>query len=258
MSAATKFLVVVIAFLAVVPTEAAVAADATLYELSEEMMVDNYGFRRATSSFQGTAQLGTPLCPQILATLLAQGPNPVLVTGCTVTGVGSDKVDVATDPAGWPLRQSFGSGHLWGTFAVVLNADNVVDAPEYVVMTGTFRSDMFVAAPADFKGKKLAAGPSTQRIVMSGGVFTPENILGFTPEQLAARLQAPVQALGLAPASFSGVFRLPFTVSRGHKEKARSGSDAYYLSDTDKLVKVRRDETALGYPTVRIEVNFGP
>jgi len=85
MSAATKFLAVAIAALALIPTEVAVAADATLYELSEEMMIDNDGYRRATSSFQGTAALGTPLCPQILATLLASGDH-VVVTDNTYGG----------------------------------------------------------------------------------------------------------------------------------------------------------------------------
>jgi hypothetical protein len=71
-------------------------------------------------------------------------------------------------------------------------------------------------------------------------------------------MQAPVQALGLAPAGFSGVFRLPFSLTNGQKEKPRKDvREAYYLSDTDKLIKVRKDEIALGYPTVRIEVNFG-
>jgi len=192
MSAATKFLAVAIAALALIPAEVAVAADATLYELSEEMMIDNDGYRRATSSFQGTAALGTPLCPQILATLLASGATPIHVTSCTVSGVGSDKIDVATDGSGRPVRSTFGSGRLWGTFAIVVNADNMVDAPEYVVMTGTFGGDMFLTAPSEFKGKKQSAGgPVTQRIVMANGVFTPDNILGWTPEQLAAAMQAP-------------------------------------------------------------------
>jgi hypothetical protein len=260
MSAATKFLVVLIAVLAVVPTQAAIAADATLYELSEEMTVDNEGYRRATSSFQGTAELGTPLCPQILATLLATGTKPLHVTSCTVTGVGSDKVDIATDQAGWPLRQTFGSGKLWGTFAVVVNADNVVDAPEYIVMTGTFTGNMFLTTPSDLKGKKqLAGGPGTQRIVMSGGVFTPTNVVGYAPDVLAAQFGVPVEALGLGPAAFSGVFRLPFAVElRGAKARPRRDrGDHYYLGDNERLIKVRKDEMALGYPTVRIEVNFG-
>lgn len=260
MSAAMKSLVVLIAFLGLLPTQVAVAADATLYELSEEMTIDDQGYRLATSSFQGTAALGTPLCPQILAKLLASGENPIRVTSCTVSGVGSDKVDVATDAAGRPLRPTFGTGRLWGTMAVVVNADNVVDAPEYVVMTGTFSSDMFLTAPAEFKGKKqMAGGPSTQRIIMANGVFTPDNIGGWSPEQLAAGMKASVEALGIAPAAFSGVFRLPFLVTKGQKERPRrDGRDVYYyLSDTDRLIKVRKDETALGYPTVRIEVNFG-
>ena len=260
MSAVTRFLVVLAALLAVVPAKVAVAADATLYELSEEMTVDNYGYRRATSSFQGTAELGSPLCPQILATLLATGNKPLHITSCTVTGVGSDKVDIATDSVGWPLRQSFGSGQLWGTFAVVVNADNVVDAPEYIVMTGTFAGNMFLTTPSDLKGKKqMAGGPGTQRIVMSGGVFTPTNIVGYAPDVLAGQFGVPVEALGLGPATFSGVFRLPFAVeTKGAKTRPRRDRvDHYYLSDNDKLIKVRKDEMALGYPTVRIEVNFG-
>ena len=259
MSAATKFLAVAIASLALIPTQVAVAADATLYELSEEMMVDNDGYRRATSSFQGTAALGTPLCPQILATLLASGAHPIQVTSCTVSGVGTDKIDIATSSDGRPLRATFGSGRLWGTFAVVVNADNIVDAPEYVVMTGTFGGDMFLTAPAEFKGKKqTAGGPATQRIVMANGVFTPENILGWKPQYLAEAMQAPVDALGVGSAKFSGVFRLPFSLAKGQKEKPRrDGRDAYYLNDSDQLIKVARDEKALGYPTVRIEVNFG-
>jgi hypothetical protein len=261
MSAATKSLLVLIAFVALIPAQVAVAADATLYELSEEMTIDAEGYRLATSSFQGTAALGTPLCPQILATLLAYGDKPVHIKSCTVTGVGSDKVDIATDTTGRPLRATYGSGRLWGTFAVVVNADNLIDAPEYVVMTGTFGGDMFLTAPAELTGKKqTAGGPATQRINLMNGVFEPKNILGWSPEQLATAMKAPVEALGLAPAAFSGVFRLPFAVTKGQKERPRLrllGDVYYYLSDTDRLIRVRRDEMALGFPTVRIEVHFG-
>jgi hypothetical protein len=263
MSAATKFLVVLIAVMAIAPTTAAIAADATLYELSEEMMVVN-GHRKATASFQGTAELGTPLCPQTLVSMLN-----LPVQSCTVTGVGSDDVDIN------PASPNYGTGVLQGTFAVVVNADNVVDAPEYVVMTGRFGGAMSLAAAAEFTGKKQTAGPATQRITLSSGAFIPENIAGMSPESLAAyvltngasvdasrydpaAIAGVVQALGIGPASFSGVFRLPFAVSNGHKEKARKDTrDAYYLGDNDKLIKVRKDEMALGYPTVRIEVTFG-
>lgn len=266
MSAATKYLVVLIAFVAFIPTTVAVAvaADATLYELSEEMtLVD--GHRKATASFQGTAEIGTPLCPQTLVTMLT-----LAVKSCTVTGIGWDDVDI--DPA----SPDFGTGSVKGTFAVVLNGDNLVDAPEYVVMTGSFTGTMYLTAPAQFTGKKQSAGPSTQRILLGGGVFTPKNIGGLSPQELAVWVitnrkstdpnghdpevvAATVQALGLAPANFSAVFRLPFSLTNGQKEKPRKDSrDTYYLSDTGTLIKVRRDETALGYPTVRIEVNFGP
>jgi hypothetical protein len=262
MSAATKSLAVAIAFLALIPTQVAVAADATLYELSEEMTLGG-GHRTATASFQGTAALGTPLCPQSVVTMLG-----LAVTSCTVTGVGSDDIDIN------PASPYFGTGVVAGTFAVVLNGDNLVDAPEYVVMTGAFNGKMYLTAPAEFTGKKQSAGPSTQRIILGGGVFEPGNILGMTPKQLAAYvltngasmdpdrvdpavIDATVQALGVGPAKFSGVFRLPFSVKNGEKAKPRKERDAYYLGDTDNLIKVTKDERALGYPTVRIEVNFG-
>ena len=263
MSAATKFLVGLIAVMAIVPTKAAIAADATLYELSEEMMVAD-GHRKATASFQGTADLGTPLCPHALVSMLK-----LPVSSCTVTGVGWDDVDIN------PASPSFGTGVLQGTFAVVVNADNLVDAPEYVVMTGRFGGNMSLAAAAEFTGKKQTAGAATQRITLSDGLFIPENVAGLSPENLAAYvltngasadssrhdpavLAATAQALGIAPASFTGVFRLPFSVSNGRRDKARKdGRDGYYLGDSDKLIKIRKDEMALGYPTVRIEVNFG-
>jgi hypothetical protein len=253
MSAATKSLVVaVMALLGLIPTQVAVAADATLYELSEEMSVSPDGYRRATASFQGTAELGTPLCPQILATLL--GGN---VTSCTVTGIGSDEIDIATDPTtGWPLRSTFGTGKLKGTFAVVVNADNLVDAPEYVVMTGSFEGEMGLTVPAQFTGKRQTSGPSTQLIKLRNGVFKPANVLGLSPAQLGYYLGAPPEMLGIAQATFSGTFRLPFTLVNGQKQKAVKHRSAFYLDDTDRAVPVRSDETALGYPTVRIEVNF--
>jgi hypothetical protein len=263
MSAATKFLLVLVAFVALIPAHVAVAADATLYELSEEMTLEG-GHRKATASFQGTAKLGTPLCPHSVVKMLN-----VLVKSCTITGVGSDDVDIN------PASPYFGSGKVGGTFAVVLNADNFVDAPEYVVMTGRFEGAMYLTAPAEFTGKKQSAGPSTQRIFLHAGRFIPENIAGFSPEQLAvyvmtngestdpqlfdpAVVGATVQALGIAPASFTGVFRLPFTMVKGRKDKPRKQDEtSYYLSDTETLIKVRNNEMALGYPTVRIEVNFG-
>jgi hypothetical protein len=265
MSAATKSLVVLIAFVALIPARVAVAADATLYELSEEMSIDGRGHRIATSSFQGTASLGTPLCPYVLANMLTMTTG-VSVKSCTVSGLGWDDVDAN------PASRSFGTGVVGGTFAVVINADNIIDAPEYVVMTGKFNGRMMLTAPADLKGKRQSLGPTTQRILLTDGVFTPENIAGFSPEQLAAFLTTSnpdptgldpaylagvVRTLGVSPANFSGVFRLPFAMSEGQKEKPRKDRDAnFYLSDEEKLIKVRKDERALGYPTVRIEVNF--
>ena len=60
---------------------------------------------------------------------------------------------------------------------------------------------------------------------------------------------------GAAP--FTGVFRLPFTVDRrGWRHRAFSNRDAFYLGDHGQLIRVLPDERSLGFPTVRVEIDF--
>jgi hypothetical protein len=116
--------------------------DATLYEVTETMyfydalgaLIPPYKIlaglaapvtRVADATLQGTAELGTPLCPSKLLIT-----NPKAKT-CTVTAAGMDQISLLT-----------GRGSVSGTYAVVLNIDNPTDAPEYVVQTGTFVGDM--------------------------------------------------------------------------------------------------------------------
>src|SRR2546427_12235481 len=65
----------------------ALAADATLYELSENMKLVGKGSprRRATSELMGTANAGTPLCPL-----------PVGAPPCTINATGSGTIRLAT------------------------------------------------------------------------------------------------------------------------------------------------------------------
>jgi hypothetical protein len=118
------------------------APAATLYEVTENMyFYDANGVlippelilgglampasRVADATLQGTATLGTPLCPSKLLIT-----NPRAKT-CTVTAAGMDNISLLT-----------GRGTVSGTYAVVLNIDNPADAPEYVVQTGTFSGEM--------------------------------------------------------------------------------------------------------------------
>ncbi len=267
MNAKRKFLWVLVlasATLVVGPSLAA-AADLTLYELTEDMSLftatgvpifDNTTpptFRDATSALQGSARAGTPICPAILLQLLGS-----TATSCAVNGMGQDHVNITMATVG---TLGPGAGTLSGDLEVILNADNVVDPPEFVVMTGHFEGTVQLLGSVPIgNGKKVSLGPSIQLILMNG-TFTPTKIVGLDPAALAAFLtgQPSPALLGLGTSSFSGVFRLPFKIGKaGNPEKAERGKQAFYLGPNGELVKVQEDELALGFPTVRAEVTFGP
>ena len=215
--------------------------DAKLYEVTENMTLDDFStpsLRTATAALQGTAKLGSPLCPGDLIQLLVHiGLLTRADRPCTVTAVGTDEIDIET-----------GSGGVKGTFAVVINLDNTTDSPEFVAMTGTFNGSMQVVV--DMKAKP----PRTLPLInLNDGTFTPTDVLGV-----------PIPAIGMIgldpdhfkPSPFTGVFRLPFTVERRSWRRAFSNRDAFYLGDNGQLIKVLPDERSLGFPTVRVEIDF--
>jgi hypothetical protein len=227
--------------------------DAKLYEVTENMSLDSLSkptLRSATASLQGTAKLGSALCPTDLVRLLAgldlvtRGNKP-----CTVTAIGSDKVDTTT-----------GSGTVDGTFAVVVNLDNTTDAAEFVVMTGTFNGSMQVVIDT-------SVNPPRQLplINLNDGTFTPHDVLGVPIPAVGMICLEPTKKVkkfcldpkDFAPASFTGVFRLPFMVDRfGWRQRAQLNREAFYLGDDGQLIKVQPDERSLGVPTVRVEIDF--
>jgi hypothetical protein len=191
-------------------------AEAVLYEVTESMyLIDDAGSvvlpqnatrRQADASLFGWARVGSLLCPTVLLVT-----NPRAET-CSVNADGIDSLSLLT-----------GKGGVTGTFAVVVQDDNPIDAPEYVVMNGDFRGDM------DLSIRPLG------KVV---GTFTP--------------------AGAVAPVKFCGTFRLPFSVGRGGKrEQPRRNAEAFYLADDAKsLIPVHKAELSLGMPTVRLELNF--
>ena len=198
---------------------------AFLYEMSEDaVLLNNEGqlIRHATSQLQGVAALGSPLCPI---------PQFVTVRGdeCTVIATGIDDVHLVVDPSSGGLVPT--SGALRGTYAVLVQLDNAIDSPEFPVQTGTFSGVITFEPP-------LPLG------FVSGGTFTIDGAADRLP--------------------FKAVFRQPFTKSAtGHVGKTVSRSDpsarraaAYYLLDNGRLEKVRPDERAVGWPTVRFEITF--
>jgi len=224
--------------------------DAKLYEVTENMTLDDLSMptlRSATAALQGSAKLGSALCPVDLVQLLLHlGLLTRADKPCTVTAVGTDAIDTET-----------GAGSVSGTFAVVVNLDNTTDAPEFVAMTGTFKGAMQVVI--DTKAKPPKALPL---INLNDGTFTPEAVLGFPITSTDPKVP-DIRALGLDPAHFgeapfTGIFRLPFTVERQHVWRRASFTtrEAFYLGDNGQLIKVQPDERSLGFPTVRVEIDF--
>ena len=199
----------------------AAQSDATLYEVTETVRFDpddglTVMLRDATASLLGFAQVGTPLCP---ATVLVTNPE---AQTCTVMGQGQDAVSLAT-----------GQGPVWGTFGVVVDApgNSSVHIPDLPVMTGTFQGTVDLS---------LAVRPLMPMPVgyLRDGTLTIDQ----TGQTVA----------------FSGTFRLPFALDNvGRAAHARGDFLAsYYLADDGTLLWIRPQERALGFPLVRLEIQF--
>lgn len=190
--------------------------DAMLYELTEHAVFDS-GLRLATSALEGSARRGSALCPEGLqahakAVYATAGINVRIDPRCRVVALGNSELSLTT----------FG-GEITGNFWVVVNSDatNRTDAQELVVMNGTFR------------GKIQVTDPDQRTIdILPGSTFTPTSVVPGFPLPLSA--------------TFTGTFRLPFTVHRV----------AVYENDRGRLVPVLPNERALGDPTVRVEIDF--
>ena len=189
--------------------------DAVFYELVEHADLTG-GIRTGDSSLEGSAQPGSPLCPTGLqdharAVFALFRVNVKVSPRCRVVAIGHSTINM-----------SDGRGHINGSFWVVVNSDatNLTDAQELVVMTGDFAGDVQVA-------------PDLRTIaILPGATFEPKDaVMGFTPPDVA---------------SFTGTFRLPFTVHH----------IAVYQNDRGRPVPVLPNERALGDPTVRVEVDF--
>ena len=204
------------------PMPALASPDAALYEVTEDMYlkdtVGNFvkspvpgGRRMAVARLSGWAKVGTPLCPTWVLYI-----NPG-ATRCTVNASGADDLSLAT-----------GKGTLSGAFAVVVQGDNLVDAEEFVIMTGTFTGDADLSLA--FTGKPLG--------FITNGVATLDGYAGSS-------------------FAFKGTFRLPFTLEwTGKYGKVKKNRGAWYLGDSGYPFRVRRDEKSLGVPTVRIDLKF--
>ena len=195
--------------------------DAVLYELNENMSLRSLrdGKRKATSQLLGFAKKGSPLCPPALA---------VGVDFCTINATGSDSISLLS-----------GLGRFGGTFTVVGQDTNPVDSPEAVLGKGRFSGDMDFS-PAILRNVPL--GSVVGHMVLNGGRKQP----------------------------FTGTFRLPFVVPQyspacvavsGYAGCPMIGySKPMYLvpamENPANMEPVDYRELAIGFPTVRFEINF--
>jgi len=208
--------------LALGPVPALAGSDAVLYEVTEDMYLKDAagkfvtspvlgGRRIAVARLSGSATVGSPLCP---VWVLYIAPT---TKRCAVNASGADDLALAT-----------GKGTLNGSYTVTVQDTNVVDAPEFVIMTGTFKGD------ADLSPAFAGVAP-----------------LGHITNGIATVDDTPLTF------SFSGTFRLPFVLDAlGKHGKPKRNRGAYYLGDNGIPFRLKHNEKSLGFPTVRIDINF--
>ena len=217
---------------------AADAADATLYELTENMWTlldDGVRMRAASSSLTGTAAVGTPLCP---ATLVASS-NPG-ASFCAVNATGWDYIDTTT-----------GKGNFLGTLSVVVQGDNAADGPELVVMRGSFSGQM------DFSPALLRGVPYGTVV---GTVSTSQGSSSFT-----GVFRLPFAANYAGPETGGATLRqifCPATPASNAYAPIFDGYDLAYVATsngvpTGSCIDIGPKEISLGSSLVRFEITFG-
>lgn len=207
----------------------AFAADAQLYELTENMKLvgGKLIHRKATSELMGTANANTPLCP--------------LPVTCTINATGSDNISLAT-----------GLGNFGGTFTVVVQGDNNTDSPEFVVAKGKFHGKMNFS-PAVLQGIPL--GTVVGEMVLDGGGTVPFTGTFRLPFVLPYPDAGLFHGLPLPLAPFPTKF---YTDQLGTCPTGDTNSCTrpLYLGDNGSPFPAQAEEYGLGWPTVRFEITF--
>jgi len=193
-------------------------------------------FRNAVSALQGYASYPSPLCP---SNALVTNPKSDTCT-LTLTGYDSVSLDSSLQPAG---------GAVWGTLDIVIQLDNPVDSPEWPLVPGVFSGTI------TFGQAGVPIGSTTG--TMAIGVSLPSSVAAGDSAAVQAFVTATCAAAPKACFPFTGKFRQPVDAggARAHG-KPRRGNAAFYVLDDGQLEPVRSDERAVGWPTVRFEVDF--
>ncbi len=202
--------------------------NATVYELTESQRIRGHRVvkRSAASALAGWVQPGSAICT---AAIVAR--YGLETTGCYVNIHATNRIDLAT-----------GLGPVRGTFDVLVQDRNVVDAPESIVMSGTLEGDMDLSA-AVLGDPPVPLGTIVGTWRATGNTGTPVE---------GATLGGP----------FTGIFRLPFVLcldgSSPTAESTCALTPPLYLIDpeTSDVVPLAPTEFAIGIPAVRLELNL--
>jgi hypothetical protein len=210
------------------PAPASSTAQATFYEVTENMRMIARGKPRrvAQAALVGTAQIGTPFCP----TALVRGVSAT-AQYCTLNALGEDTINLTT-----------GLGSFDAKLTVVVQGDNPIDPPEFVIAKLRATGKMNFA-PAILHG--LPYGTITGRVFLHGADGPPRH--------------------------FTGVFRLPFLASPATRSalcpatpnpNADLPQDFAYIDSGSNgalngiCLDIRQDELTLGFPVVRFDLWF--
>ena len=206
----------------------AAAQNVVLYELTESMRITgpNKAVKRAaTSALAGWAAVGTPLCPKSLAD--AYG-----LSKCTINVKAANRISLST-----------GRGPADGTFEVVVQDQNDVDAAEVVVLAGTIDATMDLSAAIS---RHEPWGTIT-------GTWTADGLKG-----------GPLANTHNLRGTFSGVFRLPLVVMTppgcvdddGNVPAGCSVTPPSYIMADGSRHELNPVEFSLGIATVRLEITL--
>ncbi|MBM4441492.1 MAG: hypothetical protein FJ027_13850 [Candidatus Rokubacteria bacterium] len=215
-----------------VPAPPSGPPDASFYEVTETMklLVRKTGVptRAATAALLGMAKVDTPFCPRALAESVMQAP-----VFCSLNAVGRNSLNLQT-----------GLGPFHASLDIVVQGDNPVDGPEFLV------GEMNVTGRMD---------------------FSPALFGGLPYGTVAGTLQG--KSLPKPKPAFIGVFRLPFLGSdgvRGQLCPLTPGPNPHFPPEKDyvyvdatatgsltgRCIDITPDELALGLPTVRFDIWF--
>ncbi len=203
-------------------------AQATFYEVTENMRMIAKGKPRrvAHAALVGTAHIGTPFCPTALVRAVS-----ATAQFCSLNALGEDDINLTT-----------GLGSFEAKLTVVVQGDNPIDPPEFVI------------------AKLRATGKMN---------FAPAVRHGLPYGTISGRVS--LQGMDGPPGRFTGVFRLPFlgsTATRAALCPATPNANAELPQDfayvdsgsngalNGMCLDIRQDELTLGFPVVRFDLWF--